>query len=242
MSHPKDLLPYGEQFAELDLVVRQLDDGSLTVTKDDTLPDGDRVHISSSGQGMHARLALFPCAEPSELLEDALEQLNQRPGIVWRYEAGQLLCEKVLPWAPDFKVPTQTLSALFSQVQQAGDSQREQLRRLADAPPEGAPPPPPLGAAGGPAAAAPAAEAPAGEEGAPVGEPLPPSFLPGAGQGSGEGATQRYGAVRDVPGRAEHGGDAVASSTYASPSSGRQMVSGGGGGGGGAAARAAARA
>ena len=230
MSHPTDLLPYGEQFAELDLVVRQLDDGSLTVTQDDSLPDGERVHVSASERGLHARLALFACAEPSELLEDALEQLNQRPGVVYRYEAGQLLCEKVLPWAPDYQIPLQTLSALFSQVQQAADSQREQLGRLADAPPEGA-----SAAPGEPAPAPAGAEAappPTEGEGAPVGEPLPPSFLPGAGQGEGEGATQRYGAVREVPGRAEHGGDAVASSTYASASSGRHPVTSGGGGGG----------
>jgi hypothetical protein len=49
-----DLLPVAEELAELDLVVRQLDDGTLTVTTDDRLPDRARTRVIADGPGIKA--------------------------------------------------------------------------------------------------------------------------------------------------------------------------------------------
>ncbi|MGE0711934.1 MAG: HEAT repeat domain-containing protein [Planctomycetota bacterium] len=233
MSYPTDLLPYGEQFAELGLVVRQLDDGSLTVAQDDTLPDQARAHIRATPPGLQARLALFPSGQPADLLGDALESLNSASARVkYAWADGVVWCESTMPWTGDRSFPLSSLRALYEGVNEGSAQQRENLARLAgvELPPAAPPAAPSPGSA-------PRSEIGSQAVGGPVGPALPPSFLPGAGQTSGEGATQRYGAVRDVPGRAEFGAhDADATHSRPSGRYARSPAPSGGGGGGAMAA------
>ena len=99
MSYPTDLLPFGEVFAELDLVVRQLDDGSLTVTEDDSLPDGERVRVTSEERGLKASLAVVAAPSSSDALLTALERISQKaPAVDFVWRDGQVWSESVLPW------------------------------------------------------------------------------------------------------------------------------------------------
>lgn len=180
-----DLLPVGEQLAELDLVVRQLDDGSLTVTTDDTRPDGERVHIAAAGRGLRAWLPVAKLAPgQASRTAAALGPLNQAiaegggrgalivRGDEVRFEVG---LDHPAPYGDD------ELRALYQAAADGGAQQREAVARIvAETTP--------------PAFAAPAEE-PAAE--------LPSSFLRGAGQRPRESATERFGALGKTPGRGE---------------------------------------
>jgi hypothetical protein len=229
VSYPTDLLPYGELFAELDFVVRQLDDGSLTVTQDDTLPDEGRVRISAAPQGLNARLSLFPSAAPSQLLSDAMDRLNTGGRVRFAWFDNAVWCESTIPWTNDHQFPGQTLRALFRGVCDSGATHGANLSGLADQSGSQAAP-------GG----APASDPSPASDPAPVGSALPPSFLPGVGQNDTQGATQRYGHVQDVPGRAEAGSGELNRTPTAErvqQHRDQQLVSGGGSSGGGGAGK-----
>lgn len=211
MSLPTDLLPYGEQFAELGLVVRQLDDGSLTVASDDSLVDEDRVRVLATPSGLSARLRLFPIASPNDLLFDALEQLNSTSNrLRYSWVDGGIYCESALPWTQDQSYPLESLRSLYEGVDQSLH-QRANLQKLAGV--EVSPPPPLAAAAPVAPPPPPPLPTPPSAIGAPAREPgpspqdgpvLPPSYLPGSGQRSpDDGLTRRYGGVNANPGRAD---------------------------------------
>ncbi len=129
MSHPTDLLPFGEAFAELDLVVRQLDDGSLTVADDDTQPDEQRVHVTADELGLHAALRVVAVDEPPADMAAALEGLGTSERFAWR--DGWVLCEAVLPWTTDHQFTPAELEALYGCVAKGAAAQREAVERLA---------------------------------------------------------------------------------------------------------------
>ncbi len=201
---PIDLLPIGETLAELDLVVRQLDDGSLSVTTDDALPDGARVRLApSGGQGLRAWLQVVSLAAgQGSRVAASLGPVNQ--AIAGAGGRGALMVrgnevrfevdlEHLPPYTGD------ELQALYRAVVDGGAAQRPTVARIV-------------------AEAAPTlvAPAPAPDDGA----PLPSSYLPGAGQRPRESATERFGRIGAVPGRAE-----LAPEDRARPAAGR----GGGG-------------
>src|SRR5690606_38766824 len=109
VSYPTDLLPFGESFAELELVVRQLDDGSLTVADDDTHPDEERVHITADEAGLHAAVRVLPLEAPPAGLEESLAGLGGGERFVWR--EGYVRCEAALPWAADHQFALNELEA-----------------------------------------------------------------------------------------------------------------------------------
>ena len=96
MSYPTDLFPFGEAFAELDLVVRQLDDGSLTVTRDDTLPDSARVLITSGPSGLQASVRVVEASQSDEL--GAAMDLLSSGALRYVWQSGFVVCQFVLPW------------------------------------------------------------------------------------------------------------------------------------------------
>lgn len=201
MSHPTDLLPYGEMLADAGLVARLLDDGGLSLAEDDSLPDEKRVVFTGRPEGLAASLKLFPCEDATPELLAALEDLNPGPPEFF-WEGGYVGCGEVLPWTENYQFALADLRAFFTRVAR-GVEKVEPLQKLAEASGPGTP-------SGGSA-------------------PLPPSFLPGSGQSDrGEGVTQRYGAIGATPGRAEVEQGDVQWSTgqYRQPASGG---SGGGG-------------
>jgi HEAT repeat protein len=204
VSHPTDLLPYGELLADAGLVARLLDDGGLSLAEDDSLPDEARVVFTGRPEGLAASLKLFPCEDATPELLAAIEDLNPGPPEFF-WEGGFVGCGEVLPWTPNHEFALADLKAFFTRVARGADK-AQPLRKIAEAAaPAGA-------SAGGPAM-------------------LPPSFLPGSGQSDrAEGATQRYGAIDATPGRAEVDEEDVRWSTgkYRQPEAG----SGGGGGAG----------
>lgn len=203
VSHPTDLLPYGEMLADAGLVARLLDDGGLSLAEDDSLPDEKRVVFTGRPEGLAASLKLFPCEDATPELLEALEDLNPGPPEFF-WEGGYVGCGEVLPWTENHEFALADLKAFFTRVAR-GAEKVEPLRKLAEA--------------GGTATPAGGATA------------LPPSFLPGSGQSDrAEGATQRYGAIGATPGRAEVDQGDVRWSTgkYRQP----QSSSGGGGGAG----------
>ena len=176
MSHPTDLLPFGELLADAGLVARLLDDGGLSLAEDDSLPDEARVVLTGRPEGLAASLKLFPCEDATPELLTAIEDLNPGPPEFF-WEGGYVGCGEVLPWTPSYEFPLADLRSLFTRVAR-GVEHGPPLRQIAEAAPSTTP--------GGGAA------------------PLPPSFLPGSGQvDKGDGVTQRYGAISATPGKAE---------------------------------------
>ncbi|MBL4848785.1 MAG: HEAT repeat domain-containing protein [Planctomycetes bacterium] len=180
MSHPTDLLPYGELLADTGLIARLLDDGSISLTEDDSLSDDQRVVFKGRPEGLIATLTLFPCPEASTELLSELENLNSGQAKFF-WEDGVIGCAEALSWTADHQFPLDVLRGLYTRVAKGRDHQ-ESLLALALASGSGSAPAP-----------APGSDAPA----------LPPSFLPGQGQGVGGGVTQRYGGINETPGRAE---------------------------------------
>lgn len=129
MSYPTDLLPFGEGFAELDLVVRQLDDGSLTVADDDTQADEERVHVTADEVGLHATLRVVAVDEPPADVIAALAGLGTSERFAWR--EGWVRCEAVLPWTPDHQFTPTELEALYGCVMKGAAAQRAAIERLA---------------------------------------------------------------------------------------------------------------
>jgi len=195
VSHPTDLLPFGELLADAGLVARLLDDGGLSLAEDDSLPDEARVVLNGRPEGLAASLKLFPCEDATPELLTAIEDLNPGPPEFF-WEGGYVGCGEVLPWTPNYEFPLADLRSLFTRVARSVEHAAP-LRRIAEAAPSMTP--------GGGAA------------------PLPPSFLPGSGQlEKGDGVTQRYGAISATPGTAEVEAGEVQwnSGQYRQPSSG----------------------
>lgn len=174
VSHPTDLLPFGEIYAELELVVRQLDDGTLTVTEDDTLTDEERVYISAEESGLRASLSVVLAPRSSDALLSELERLSgkEKSDFVWR--DGRVRCDYTLPWTPEGTFSEAELEQLYRTVKVGKDLHERKLAPIAR-----------------------------GESAADPDSNMPPSFLPGAGQQNEDRATMRYGAIGNVPGRAE---------------------------------------
>lgn len=175
MSHPTDMLPYGELLADAGLIARLLDDGALSLAEDDSLSDEKRVVIRGTPDGLSASLKIFPCEDATLDLLTALEDLKSG-GVEFFWEGGFVGCGEVLPWTPSHEFPLADLRSLFTRIAR-GSEQESGLRKIAEASPS---------------------------QGAGGSAPLPPSFLPGKGQADrGDGVTQRYGAIDATPGRAE---------------------------------------
>ncbi|RMG19167.1 MAG: hypothetical protein D6731_00215, partial [Planctomycetota bacterium] len=198
MNSSFDLYPIGEAYAELDLVVRQLDDGRLTLADDDSLPDDERVHVSATDEGLRASLRIANVPAMNEAVTRGLEALNQHGPCAFTWRAGEVHAEATLPWSeggPNFS--TAQLKRLYAAVLKERPKGRK-IEQVARGAAEWSTlvPARPLAPSVGPSGGAGASAAPA----------VPPSFLPGAGQRSGEErATVRYGAADAVPGRAEPG-------------------------------------
>lgn len=202
-----DLVRVGEEFAELDLVVRQLDDGTLTVAADDALPDQARVRVLPTPSGLRAwqLVAALPPGQGSRVAA-ALGPMNQA------LTAGKLMVrgtevrfEVNLDHPPPF-LPDE-LHELFLGTMDGAAVQRAPVEAIVGA-----------------HAPTVIAEAP------PAAEPvaLPSSYLRGAGQKPGDAATDRFGAPGALPGRGElPPGERVASER----STGRLSSPRGGGGG-----------
>lgn len=177
MSHPTDLLPYGETFAELDLIVRQLDDGSLTVTDDDGLPDEGRVQILARPAGLVASYRVVPMAEQVDGLADVLGELS-RDDVAFVWADGAVRCEVTLPWTEDHQFAPEALRGLYTTVTTSARDRSSALEAVA------------RGELQAPDLVATVA--------------VPPSYLAGAGQSDrGDSLTHRYGAVAEVPGQSE---------------------------------------
>lgn len=194
-----DLLPVGEELAELDLVVRQLDDGTLTAASDDQVPDGARVRLGpDGGEGIKAwKLVVAVPPGQGSRVAAGLGTINaalSRGGLFVR--GSEVRFEAAIDHAPPFQ--RDELKALYDCVTQGATAQRAAVETLLTP--------------------APAIEPET---------PLPSSFLPGAGQKYGETATQRFGAVGKVPGRAELTAAERAASAR-NPSFGSSQGSGGG--------------
>lgn len=177
MSHPTDLLPYGEAFAELDLIVRELDDGTLTITDDDGLPDAERVQILARPEGLVAAFRVVPMPEEAAGLAPVLAELSRADTVfVWR--GGAVLCEVTLPWTADHLFTPDALRGLYAGVTTAAHDRKRALEQVAS-----------------------------GELEAPdlvATVAVPPSYLAGAGQSDrSESLTSRYGSVGSVPGQTE---------------------------------------
>ena len=177
----QDLLAIGEAFAELDLVVRQQADGSLTLAVDDGARDGDRVRVVADDRGVEASLRLAKARELTRELAQALDRLNGDPGpvrFVWR--RGEVRTCAHLAWGQRPFAENQ-LRVLFGALGEAESRYGNPLRAALEG----------QGAWGSLHDSA---------------EALPPSYLAGAGQPTSEdGLTQRYGSLANVPGRAESG-------------------------------------
>jgi hypothetical protein len=205
-----DLLAIGEAYAELDFVVRQLDDGSLTVAVDDSLPDEQRVRIQATDGGLKASL-IVTSANAGDGMPQALERLSSSVsgGQVCWHEGG-VYREITLPW--EGKFPESKLRSLFEGVDADVKRLRPDITKAAQGEmswSDVASSPAPPADRNAKAKAMRLAGAGLGYEPqeleARSEKPLmPPSFLPGTGQASEEDrATLRYGAVGDVPGRSE---------------------------------------
>lgn len=210
-----DLLTVGEAYAELDLIVRQLDDGSLTLTTDDALPDEERLRVQGSPAGLTVWQRVGQVPFNLDLCR-GLDQLNGRsPFGRWVWRAGSVRVEAHLPFGDRSLSPNQLSLAYGSLCEQArqhgaqllavvrGEASWETLRP--------------------------------GESG------LPPSYLPGEGQKTpDQRTTMRYGAADAVPGRPEPARSERRAGAPPSGASGRQrpqpapVVTGQRGGGGGA--------
>lgn len=200
-----DLLPVGEELAELDLVVRQLDDGRLTVARDDATPDEGRITLRIDGERLVASLAVGP-GEKTPELERTLGLIGGNGRALLR--DGKVYFEAALSVASGKPPGRDMLRDLIEGIEDGALRARGELARAAA--PAGAETAPTLvGAAGVPTQAIAPGGGPAG---APtIGTPvpvddkagLPSSFLRGAGQSGGETATQRYGRQGAVPGKAE---------------------------------------
>lgn len=207
-----DLVPVGEEFAELDLVVRQLDDGTLTVAADDALPDQARVHVAPTPSGLRAWLVLTALAPgQGSRVAATLGPMNQTlTGAKLMVRGTEVRFEMDLDHAPPFA--RDELQALFRGVVDGAAAQKGAVEGVV--------------AAHAPTVVAPAAPAPAppGDEAA-----LPSSYLRGAGQRPGDTATERFGKLGAVPGRGELSpGERVSSGRLPS----RAPAPAGGGGGG----------
>lgn len=196
-----DLLPVGEELAELDLVVRQLDDGRLTVARDDTTPDEGRIALRVDGDRLVASLAVAP-AEKTPELERQLGLIGGNGRALLR--DGKVYFEAALSVASGKPPGRDMLRDLIEGVEDGALRARGELARAA-APPGAETAPTLVGAAGAPTQMVPAGGGPAGAVGTPVDDKaaLPSSYLRGAGQSGGETATQRYGRPGAVPGRPE---------------------------------------
>lgn len=215
-----DLLTVGEALAELDLVVRQLDDGSLTLATDDTLPDEDRVRVSGSPDGLLASLRVGQ-AQLGPALARALDALNgASPFGRWVCRAGAIRVEAHLPFGDRSFSGTQ-LQLLYGSLASAAEAEGPKVMAVArgEVDPR-------------------ALQATLLTPVMPATEKLPPSLLPGAGQkGPDERATRRFGEEDGVKVGVR---GALASQGVARASSARQSAlpapmvarkSGGGGGG-----------
>lgn len=129
-----DLVVVGEELAELDLVVRQLEDGSLTVAADDQRPDGERVRLAEAGAGLRAWqvvAALAPgqasrAAAGMSPLNQAIAGAGGRGGLVVRgsevrFEVG---VDHLPPYARD------ELLALYRAVVDGAAAQRAAVERV----------------------------------------------------------------------------------------------------------------
>jgi len=175
-----DLLQVGERLADLDLYVRQLDDGSLTLATDDALPDGERVHVQSGPRGLRATLRLADAPQLTPDLARALDLLNRGSPLVGYVRRGDAVLAQVeLPPSASGPAPNH-LHLLFGALVEAKAQRADDLRAV-------------IAGVKTPQALA------AGDSGA-----LPPSYLPGTGQkGGDQSLTKRYGGLEQVPGRAE---------------------------------------
>lgn len=191
-----DLLPVGEELAELDLVVRQLDDGRLTVARDDATPDEGRIALRIDGERLVASLAVGP-AEKTPELERTLGLIGGNGRALLR--EGKVYFESALSVASGKPPGRDMLRDLVEGVEDGALRARGELARAA-APPGAETAPTLVGAAGAPTQAV-----PPGAVGTPVDDKggLPSSYLRGAGQSGGETATQRYGRSGAVPGKPE---------------------------------------
>jgi HEAT repeat protein len=204
-----DLVSVGEEFAELDLVVRQLDDGTLTVAADDALPDQARVHVASTTDGLRAWLVLAALAPgQGSRVAATLGPMNQSlTGAKLMVRGTEVRFEKDLDHAPPFA--RDELQALFRGVVDGAAAHKGAVEDVV--------------AAHAQTVVAPAAPAAAPDEAA-----LPSSYLRGAGQRPGDTATERFGKLGAVPGRGELApGERSASGRAPTRSS---APSGGGGG------------
>ena len=172
-----DLLTVGEAFAELDLIVRQLDDGSLTLSVDDSLPDEERLRVQGlpSGMSMWQRVGQVPFNTD---LCRGLDALNARAVFGrWVWRAGSVRVEAHLPFADRSLGPNQ-LSLAFGALHTAAREHGSQLLAVA--------------------------RGEASWESLREGAALPPSYLPGVGQKTlDQRTTMRYGGPDEVPGKPE---------------------------------------
>ena len=176
-----DLLTVGEAMAELDLVVRQLDDGSLTLATDDTLPDEARVRVVGSAGGLSASLRIGQVEQLEPALARALDGLNAVSAFGrWVWRAGAVRVEAHLPFS-DRSFAANQLTLLYGALAAAAEAEGARV----------------MGVARGeidPRAIQPTLELAAAPTELEVKKPLPPSLLPGAGQkGPEERATRRFG-------------------------------------------------
>ncbi|MCO5169024.1 MAG: HEAT repeat domain-containing protein [Planctomycetes bacterium] len=129
-----DLVDVGEELAELDLVVRQLEDGSLTVAEDDQAPDGERVRVADAGAGVRAWRVVATLA-PGQASRTAagLSPLNQafaaaggRGGLVVR--GKEVRFEVGLDHPPPYS--RDELQALYRGVVDGAGAQRPAVERV----------------------------------------------------------------------------------------------------------------
>ena len=123
------MLPYGELLADAGLVARLLDDGRVSVTNDDSLPDEARVVLSGEAAGLSASLQLFRCEDATPALLAELERLGREGGPTYRWVGGWVSCQELLPWVAGFAFPVATLQGLFQRVN-AGAGQRASLQQI----------------------------------------------------------------------------------------------------------------
>ena len=193
---PKDLLSIGEAYAELDLVVRQLDDGSLTVAEDDSLPDDQRLRVyEAKNGGLAATLHVTPAPELTPSIQKAVDYLSKEASLgQFSWGNGSILREATIPW--DGPAPSlDELRSLYRTVVDDAAGERDKLARIVSGAAEGV-------IVSKKKTSRTERPQPKRDESG----PLPASFLPGEGQKSEvDRTTARYAMEGARPAPAVHG-------------------------------------